>query len=105
MRRNMTVWGIFFVLPIIMLAQSSWPMFRHDRFHTGRTTLVGPDSCILRWRFLTSANIFSSPSTDTQGVVYFGSDDSYIYAVNSDGTLKWRYPTNSNVPCFSNCVS
>jgi outer membrane protein assembly factor BamB len=29
--------------------------------------------------------------------IYFGSDDNYLYALNSDGTLKWRYETGDVV--------
>ncbi|GAG27180.1 unnamed protein product, partial [marine sediment metagenome] len=29
--------------------------------------------------------------------MYFGSNDSYLYALNSDGSLKWRYETGGEV--------
>jgi len=36
---------------------------------------------------------FSSPALDGQGVLYVGSDDRYLYAINPDGTLKWKFAT------------
>jgi hypothetical protein len=29
--------------------------------------------------------------------LYFGSDDGYVYALNPDGSLKWRYLTGNAV--------
>ncbi|MBN1273514.1 MAG: PQQ-binding-like beta-propeller repeat protein [Candidatus Aminicenantes bacterium] len=42
-------------------------------------------------------NAFSAPSIDSTGTIYFGAEMSYpnyggyVYAVRSNGTLKWRY--------------
>lgn len=48
----------------------------------------------LKWSFETSDKIGSSPSV-TVDVVYFGSDDNYIYALQtSDGSLIWKYKSN-----------
>ena len=49
----------------------AWRMFHHDLKHTG----VG-DKC---------------------DVIYVGSDDNKVYALNPDGTLKWSYTTGSAV--------
>ena len=50
------------------LGVSPWAMFHHDVKHTGYQSL--PYSAI-----------------------YVGSHDHYLYAINSDGTLRWRYET------------
>ena len=39
----------------------------------------------------------SSPSLGTDGTVYVGSNDNYLYAITSSGTLKWRYLTGDYV--------
>ena len=35
--------------------------------------------------------MWSSPAIGTDGTVYVGSYDSYLYAINPSGELKWRY--------------
>lgn len=72
-------------------------MFDHDAQHTGRSLYVEPAVPALRWRFLTSAAIESSPAIGTDGTVYFGSWDGSVYAVYSDGRLRWSYPTGSAI--------
>lgn len=34
---------------------------------------------------------WSSPTLDSNGTIYFGSDDKYLYAINPNGSPKWRY--------------
>jgi outer membrane protein assembly factor BamB len=36
------------------------------------------------------------PAIGDDGTIYFGSDDNYLYALNSDSTLKWRYQTGDD---------
>jgi outer membrane protein assembly factor BamB len=42
----------------------------------------------LKWRYYARGS--SSPAIGSDGTIYFGSDN-YLYALNPDGTLKWRY--------------
>ena len=50
------------------------------------------------WSFDTpGAIVNSSPAVDVNGVIYFGSWDDHVYAVNPDGTLKYKFPTGNNV--------
>ncbi|MGB3478299.1 MAG: Ig-like domain-containing protein, partial [bacterium] len=39
----------------------------------------------------------SSPAIGTDGTIYIGSDDNALYAINPDGTTKWRYSTGNYV--------
>ncbi|MBN1232034.1 MAG: PQQ-binding-like beta-propeller repeat protein, partial [Candidatus Coatesbacteria bacterium] len=61
----------------------------------------------LKWRYDAGGLVRSSPCV-SDGVVYIGSDDHYLYAISSsDGTLKWRYQTDnwvSSLPCVSDGV-
>ena len=36
-------------------------------------------------------DVDSSPALASDGTVYMKSDDDYLYAINSDGTQKWKF--------------
>ena len=39
---------------------------------------------------------FSSPAISADGTIFFGSsNDRHLYAVNPDGTLKWKFTTGA----------
>ena len=42
---------------------------------------------------MTGGKIWSSPCIGSDGTVYFGSNDYYLYAASPNGTVKWRYKT------------
>jgi len=73
-----------------------WPMFGHDPQHTGRSPYVGPQSPTLKWRFLApnhgAAALMYAPVVGPSGTIYVGTNDGYLYALNStDGTSVWSY--------------
>ena len=41
----------------------------------------------VKWNYQTGANTFSIPAIGSDGTIYFGSFDYYIYALTSDGSL------------------
>lgn len=50
-----------------------------------------------KWHFPTGDRIDSSPAV-TNGVIYVGSDDHYLYAIDAaTGTQKWSFPTGDRV--------
>jgi outer membrane protein assembly factor BamB len=56
-----------------------------------------------KWDYATGGPILSSVAIDVDGTVYFGSNDKYLYALNSTGTLKWKFLTLGAVisaPCI-----
>ncbi len=78
-----------------VLFNSIWPVKCHDARHTGRSQFSTEDNIgIEKWRFKTIITFDNSPVIDNNGVLYFhGVYDTrpwYLYAVNPDGTLKWR---------------
>jgi len=76
---------------------SSYSMYRGDQQRTGRcnaNTSENPGT--IKWKFQPSqAQIWSSPVIGPDGVIYFGSADSYFYAVNPNGTMKWKFKTGN----------
>ena len=81
------------------LVRTDWTQFRFDSSHKGldpyenllSSTTVG--RLTLRWSYQTGAAVYSSP-TVANGVVYVGSYDKHLYALNaSTGALLWKYPT------------
>lgn len=83
------------LLSTLMFAQDA-SMFRGDLAHTGVYSATGvPKLAGVRWKFHTDGAVISSPAV-VNGVVYFGSTDSNLYAVDAtSGTLKWKFPTGS----------
>src|SRR5579884_492496 len=75
-------------------------MFRADAAHTGRYAGPGPRQLRgVKWRFPTGDRIVSSPVW-AKGVIYFGSDDGNVYAVDAaTGRQKWRFVTRGPAPC------
>ena len=71
----------------------SWPMFHYNLAHTGYSTSTGPNTNQTLWVFNTNGKVWSSPAV-VNGVVYFGSFDHNVYAVNAkDGTKIWNFST------------
>ncbi len=79
------------------LANTPWPMFRYGSQHTGKSPYSGSAESTLKWSYGTGAPIASSPAIGSDGTIYFGSYDKYLYAVNPDGSLKWNYETGGGV--------
>ncbi|BDU51565.1 outer membrane protein assembly factor BamB family protein [Haliovirga abyssi] len=42
------------------------------------------------WEFNSGTAMYSSPATGNNGVIYIGSNDDNLYAINQDGTEKWE---------------
>ncbi len=84
-----------------MLAQSAnaddWSMFMHDAMHTSVSEEILEPPLEILWKFKTDDAIYSSPAV-SNGVVYIGSEDSYIYALEgSNGSLIWKYETDGAI--------
>jgi outer membrane protein assembly factor BamB len=46
----------------------------------------------LKWAFYTQGVIYASPAIGADGTVYTGSQSKRLWAINPDGSLKWRFP-------------
>jgi hypothetical protein len=109
------------VAPDAALADSSWPTFRHDSQRTGRSKYTGPQTnearlfsevgggipaigpegivytsnCALKLDgsllWTTSIPSLSGAAIASDGSIYVGYANSRLYALNSDGSLKWEF--------------
>ena len=80
------------------LSHAQW-MFRGDPAHSGVYAGSGPRKLQgVKWKFPTGSRVVSSP-VYRDGILYFGSDDNNLYAVDaSTGLQKWKYATQGPVP-------
>ncbi len=79
------------------LMDSAWPMYCHNTRHTGRSPYIPTGKIgVEKWRFRMEGITFStSPVIDRNGTIYTGGGVYSLYAVNPDGTEKWRFEPNS----------
>jgi len=76
--------------------RSEWWKFHHDEYHTGQSIFNGPKTPTLKWKvYMGGGN--SSPSIGVDGMIYEGSWDNNLYAINPDGTIKWVYKTAATI--------
>ena len=83
------------------LADSPWPMFMHDAQHTARSEFKGPDYPVIFWQFEIGKDYANSPPViGSDGTIYALSapifSETYLYAINPDGTLKWKTDMGMN---------
>src|ERR1700749_2028926 len=90
-----------FLLSLTYAVGSDVAMFRGNPQHTGvvadSMTPKGGAFNKPKWHFQTHGRIRSTAAL-VDGIVYFGSDDGYLYALKfADGTLVWRLKTDGAV--------
>jgi outer membrane protein assembly factor BamB len=58
-----------------------WPMFHHDRAHTGRSEFsTSANPGILKWTFAIGGSVAADPVIGVDGTIYVGSQDYKFYA-------------------------
>ncbi|MCH8011874.1 MAG: PQQ-like beta-propeller repeat protein [Candidatus Marinimicrobia bacterium] len=80
-------------IPWPSLADSPWPMYRHDPQGTGRSQYVGPQLGEIVFTFGDTIHVWGSVVIGNNGTLYFVSSDNLetrLYAVNPSGQLLWR---------------
>ena len=77
---------------------NKWNTFRGNIQHTGYYCGNSPKELTeLKWKFKTKGKVWSSPVI-SDGMVFFGSDDQYLYAVDmKTGQEKWKFKTKDDV--------
>ncbi len=94
-------------IPWQSLADSDWPMIKHDPQFTGRSPYKGPQTPIIVWTADLEDGVFSGPVIGEAGNLYFGSyyqDPSfnglsdYFYSYFPVGKFRWDYKLGRNRP-------
>jgi outer membrane protein assembly factor BamB len=76
---------------------SAWSMKCHDVRHTSQSPYsTAHIDGLEKWRFRCKW-VEGGPAIDNDGTIYFGCFDYYLYALNPDGSLKWKYKTGDTV--------
>jgi hypothetical protein len=79
-------------IPWPSLADSPWPMFRHDPQGTAHSQFVGPQLGQLFLEVRYSGRLEGSPVVDAEGIIYFvtSGDSSFLYAIDPEGRIIWK---------------
>ena len=92
-------------LGISKTAYVNWPQFHSDLCHTGYNAsevILSPatvGNLVLDWKFTRRLGIVVSSPAVANGVVYVGSFDGNIYALNAaTGATLWSYSTGASCP-------
>ena len=75
-----------------------WSKFRGNISNNGYSKNSAPKELSnLRWKFKTEDEVISSPAV-ADGTVFFGSEDTYLYAVDmKTGQEKWKFKTEDYI--------
>lgn len=80
------------------LGNTPQPKIHHDNQNTGQADYKGPQTNYVKWEYQTGGDmISSSPAIGSDGTIYIGSNDGYLYALNKNGTRKWRFDAGSTI--------
>ena len=86
---SMLVWGV---------SGTDWPMFHRNLNHIGYSPDDAPDTNETLWNYTTGDNIDTSSPAIVSGVVFIGSEDDKMYALNaSTGAHIWNYTSSSDI--------
>lgn len=93
MKKGLVLIILVFILSMSVInAQDPWPTFTGNLQHTGLSSYDTSNiNGAVKWTFETGDGIESSPTIAEDGTIYFGSHDGYLYALNEDGVLKWKF--------------
>ena len=88
-------------IPWPTLANSPWPMIKHDPQFTGRSPYKGPQSATVIWFLDLAYGIYSGPVIGEDRNLFFGSyfysaDNFYCYS--NDGDFIWDYSSGRSMP-------
>ena len=81
---------------LLQLRQQLWDpdgVDEKDIFKPSKIHCIDNKGKVL-WSYELKSDVYSKPAIGEDGTIYFGSNDDYLYAVNSEGVQEWRYRTD-----------
>ena len=66
-------------------------MFGRNQYHFSQSPFTGSPTSDTLWTYETDSPISGSPTIGSDLTIYIGSKDGFLYAVNTDGSLKWMF--------------
>jgi outer membrane protein assembly factor BamB len=103
MRRALIVTILIIMLAICSLSSSAqladtcWPTYRGNLKRTGLSPYTTDiETPHIKWKFNCENGVESSPAIGADGTIYCGSFTDNFFAINPNGTERWRY-TRENV--------
>ncbi|MCA9266370.1 MAG: PQQ-like beta-propeller repeat protein, partial [Planctomycetales bacterium] len=73
-------------------------MFGGDLANTGRVPHpLGAAAPKALWEFKTGGPVASGPTVGPDGTIYVASHDKHLYALSSDGVLKWKFASDDRI--------
>jgi len=98
MKKQFILFILSVVLTISTMAQNkyNWLSFRGNSELTGITEANIPKAPKFLWSFKTGDAIKSSPII-SNGNIFVGSNDGYLYALSKTGELKWKFNAKTSV--------
>ena len=105
MKNNIAIRSILVLLTVLLmvggadaqLMDSPWAKFHQNLNNTGQSSYSSTSDGTLKWSYVTSGAIRSSPAIDSNGIIYVGSDNWDLQAIYPNGTLKWEYSTAGSI--------
>lgn len=90
--------GTIACVALATAARADAPMFRGNAAHTGVYDTAGvPTFTRVKWKLTTGGKVFSSPAV-ARGVVFVGSTDGAVYAIDAaSGQQKWKAATKARI--------
>ena len=81
------------IQPVVASSVDDWSTYMHDSSRSGYSSSQAPLTNRTLWDFTTGGAVKSSPVV-ANGIIYVGSDDGYVYALNAySGAVEWSYNT------------
>ncbi|RYX80692.1 cell surface protein [bacterium] len=69
----------------------------YDDNNRGRLVAYDGKTGTQKWAYKAKAAVYSSPAIGDNGLIYFGSQDGFLYAVTQAGQGKWKFDTGGQV--------
>ena len=76
---------------------AAWTTFHFSNRHAGLSpvkTPYHPHPAAPAWTYATTGSIGAATAVGAGGLIYVPSSDGSLYALNPDGSMRWRYRAN-----------